>query len=467
MALRRLALIFMVGCTSAIEPSPVEQPPIDPWGSAALHPAVDLNPDPHIVEVNVEAVESSHTFPGMPATPVWTYIGTMPGPLIDANVGDELIVHFTNRLPEETTIHWHGMRVPNDMDGVMGVTPATMPGETRDYRFTIKDAGLFWFHPHFRSDEQVNKGLYGVIRVRGPSEPVVDHEGVVVLDDIGLLKNGTIPTYLDDESKMMGRGGDRLLFNGVVHAAPTWRAGAIERLRFVNAANGRFFLLRLEGSSFRVIGTDGGLIPHPYDTERILVPPGKRIDVLVIPHGAPGTTTVLWNDPYDRGHDSGQDAASPVATFTISTDAPIEGRQLPGSFPALERLPDGDTDHVIELNEQLSAEGETLFTINGQTMMDVPPIDIPFGDIRRFEVKNLSEMDHPFHLHGFFFQVLARNGVALGNDALANEDTVVVPAKSSFRFVARFDETGSWPYHCHILEHAEAGMMGLIKVGSQ
>ncbi len=453
--------VTFAGCSG---PASVPTEGADPWGDLAPRVARDNNPAPRVVEVTLEAGLSTHPFAGFPATPVWSYNGSVPGPLLEANVGDELVVHFTNRLPRPTTIHWHGVRVPNAMDGVMGITPETPPGGSFDYRFALKDAGLFWFHPHVESDVQVNNGLYGVLRVRGAEEPKVDHEGVVVLDDLGLLPDGTIPTVLDDNAKMMGRGGDILLFNG--RRAPTvpWRAGALERLRFVNAANGRFFNLRLEGYVFRVIGSDGGLLTESYDTERILIPPGKRFDVVVIPKGAPGAKTVLWNDPYDRGHEGGHEPSLAVATFEIASATPLTGRVLPTVHAALERLPGGPIDRTIALDEALDAAGDVTFTINGKSGADVPVIAEHLGAVRRYEVKNLSDMDHPFHLHGFFFQVQSRDGVPQPPNFVSNEDTIVVPAHASAVIAIRFDEPGMWPYHCHILEHAEYGMMGMIDV---
>jgi FtsP/CotA-like multicopper oxidase with cupredoxin domain len=131
----------------------------------------DENPDPQIVEVSLEARAGLQEYTGASAAPVWTYNGTVPGPLIEASAGDELVVHFQNSLPEDTTIHWHGVRVPAAMDGTLAVQAPITPGSTFEYRFQLKDPGLFWFHPHIRSDVQVEKGLHGVIRVRGDRRP--------------------------------------------------------------------------------------------------------------------------------------------------------------------------------------------------------------------------------------------------------------------------------------------------------
>ena len=433
--------------------------PTDPW---SLAPVVDENADPNVIELHLEAAETTKQFPGAAApTPVWAYNGTIPGPLIDAKVGDTVIVHFKNSLPEGTTIHWHGVRVPATMDGSPATQSEIPPGGTFDYSFTLRDAGLFWFHPHVRSDVQVHKGLYGVIRVRGASDPQVDHEGFLVLDDLTLAADGTIPEYLDDMSKMMGREGNMLLVNG--NATPTlpMRAGGVERLRILNVANGRFFNLAIDGYTWHVVGTDGGLVPQPWDTPALLVAPGERYDVMLIPNSPPGQDLALMDLPYDRGHDSGSAPAMQVATLHMTHDAPLTARSLPVTSADVARLPVGAIDHTITLDEAIQ-NGNLVFTINGATYPNVPSIEAPLNALTHFEVVNKSEMDHPFHIHGVFFQLLSSNGVATAPERLANKDTIIVPQKSTIDLAARFEIPGTWMYHCHILEHAENGMMGMI-----
>jgi FtsP/CotA-like multicopper oxidase with cupredoxin domain len=440
-------------------------------GGAAAMPAAwvdpaaakDKNPDPTIVEIDVEAREATATFVPGKTTKVLAYNGTVPGPLIEANVGDKLIVHFKNSTPMETTIHWHGVRVPNAMDGVTTMQSPVKQGESFDYTFPLPDAGLYWFHPHMMSDVQLEHGLYGVIRVRGPNEPQADDERVVVLDDVMLDKDGQFPATIDSDTEMIGREGKVILVNGVPLPTLAWRAGALERLRLVSAANARFFNLSLAGYTFRVIGTDGGLIPKPYDTEKLLVAPAERYDVMLIPTGQPGDEVTLMDEPYDRGHDTGKEPVLPVAKLRISADAPLAGRALPTSFPDIERLPAAPADTTITFDEKY-VDGHPQFTVDGKTFPDVPPIAVANPSVHVFDLVNNAQMDHPFHLHGFFFQVLARSGVPVPDDALANKDTLVLPQKTTTRIVARFDRPGGWLYHCHILEHAERGMVGVIDV---
>ncbi len=454
-----LAALTLLGCGENISggPSP------DPWEAVELPRAKDLDPSPDVFELELEAGVGKARYVAAGTTPVWTYNGTSPGPLIELHVGDRLKAHFRNALPEETTIHWHGLRIPAAMDGTMAMQNPTQPGGTFEYEFVIKDPGLFWFHPHVRSDEQVEKGLYAPILVRGPNDPSADREVVWMLDDVALEADGSRPEYLDDESKMLGRHGDTLLVNGVVSPTVEVQAGELLRMRLVNAANGRFFNLAMSGQTFRVIGSDGGFLPKPYDTDRVLIAPGERYDVMLVVSAAPGEKLELTNEPYERGHGTGEDPPMRVATLRVSKQPALEGRVLPAAFPDIEALPAQPVDFPIVLNEAMVGADMT-FTVNGKAFPDVPTLSVPNGSLRVLGVSNESEMDHPFHLHGFFFQVLAKNGVPMGPEAPANKDTIIVPAKGSLDLIARFDEPGMWMYHCHILEHAEGGMAGLIQV---
>ena len=165
----------------------VAQP--DGWDDdLALNVPVDMNPDPDILEIELEAKVADIEFIPGHETPAWTYGGTVPGPLIRAKVGDRVIIHFTNHLPEATSIHWHGLRVPNGMDGVPGVTQEpVLPESEFLYEFTVNDAGTYWYHPHINSAAQVGWGMYGPIVVEDPADPPeFGDDLVLMLTDIGL-----------------------------------------------------------------------------------------------------------------------------------------------------------------------------------------------------------------------------------------------------------------------------------------
>ena len=455
-----VAAFLLLGCGSA-SPLNVIPEPSPEWPPLAT--VADEDPSDGTLAVRLEAAVATKTFAGTPPTNVWAYNGTVPGPLIDAAVGTELLVRFTNHLPEPTTIHWHGVRLPAPMDGTEAVQSPVQPGGTFEYRFVLQDRGLFWFHPHVRSDVQIERGLYGVIRVRGSDEPAADHQGVLVLDDVRVMADGTFPTYLDDNSKMLGRQGNVLLVNGKTMPTIPWRAGSIERLQIVNVANGRFFNLGLAGYTWHVIGTDGGFVSKPYNTEYLLIAPGERYDVMLIPKGAPQSEVTLITTPYDRGHHTDADPPLPLAKFRITDEAPLTPRDMPTSFAPLPPLPDGPIDETVVLGEGVQ-NGELGFTINGAMYPNVSPIAVAQGAIKRFEVVNDTEMDHPFHIHGVFFQNLATNGQPTAPDSIVAKDTIISPKMSTLKLVAHFEEPGAWMYHCHIPEHAEGGMMGEIHV---
>ena len=183
-----------------------------------LREAVDRNPDPHIVEIDLDArVAAVEIGPGI-RTEAWTYNGGLPGPLIRVRAGDRLIVHFTDHLPQPTTVHWHGIRVPIQMDGVPDVSqPAVPEGGAFTYDFVVPDAGLYWYHPHVMSAAQVGFGLYGALLVEDPDEQVnVPDETVLVLSDIGIDSRGQLdaPDSGGSIGMAFGREGSYVLVNG-------------------------------------------------------------------------------------------------------------------------------------------------------------------------------------------------------------------------------------------------------------
>jgi FtsP/CotA-like multicopper oxidase with cupredoxin domain len=273
-----------------------------------LTEATDVNPDPAVVEVNLTArVASVEVAEGKRVT-AWTYDGGLPGPLVRAHVGNRLIVHFTNTLPQPTTVHWHGVRVPIEMDGVPEISqPEVKTGESFTYDFVVRDAGLFWYHPHVMSAAQVGFGLYGALFVDHPDDGVgITDELTLVLSDIGFDKRGVLDAADSGGSAGMvfGREGSYLLVNGRVQPRVRARAGAPQRWRIVNAAKSRFFLLDMDGQPFVKIGSDGGLQERPEASDVLLVTPGERVDVIVAPTGRPGTSLTVRAMLYNRGYGS-------------------------------------------------------------------------------------------------------------------------------------------------------------------
>jgi FtsP/CotA-like multicopper oxidase with cupredoxin domain len=431
----------------------------------------DTNPDPAIVEVQLIAAPATHEYlPGKLAD-VWAFrdgarpgaVASIPGPMLEAKLGDKVIVHFRNELPDETTIHWHGLRVPNASDGTPFAQVPVPAGGSFDYEFTLIDAGMYWYHPHMRGDEQVEAGLYAPIVVHDGAAIDVAADRVFVLDDVKVEATGKLSEKIDNLDLMLGRMGNVVLINGRQHPTMQAAPGSRERWRFVNAANGRYFNLELAGYVFRVIGWDGGLVETPYETTMLLIAPGERYDVLVELAGQAGDMLELRTLHYDRGHNIPD--PGPIDLLAIELG---EASGTPAPLPA--RF--GDVDPIafdaatprrrFVLREDDTVPSMPIFTINDEAFPNITPVRGPSGRVEVWEIDNQAEMDHPFHLHGMSFQTLDAAGGL--NAPLGWKDTVNVPQQSVVRFVVRYGAPGRWMYHCHILEHAERGMMGELEV---
>jgi FtsP/CotA-like multicopper oxidase with cupredoxin domain len=451
---------------------PPPAPAVQPAGWAdglALAPATDINPDPRVVEVNIDAKLAPLSFsPGM-TTQAWTYNGGVPGPLIRVKQGDRLIVHFTNHLPEETTIHWHGLRIPVAMDGVPHESQAPVrPGESFVYDFVVPDVGLFWYHPHVRSSIQVGAGLYGALLVEDPAgEPAGFGDPLVLmLSDVSIDGQGQFlpPDTGGDVATLFGREGNVILVNGRSKPILGGRVNVRQRWRVVNAAKSRYFQLALDGSTFIRIGGDGGLLPTPVPVERPLLAPGERADLVVVPGGTPGTDVPLRWIAYDRGFGTAfMRPDETVLTMRLSPDAALPPGPLPGTHRTIEPLPlAGATPVELRLTESSDRKNFSL-GINGQPFGG-PPLQGRVGETQIWSVVNTIDWDHPFHLHGFFFQVLDDAGQP--RVPMEWKDTVNVPQHKTVKLAVRYDDRpGMWMFHCHILDHADAGMLGMLMLG--
>ena len=430
----------------------------------AIKPATDLNPDPHVLEINLEAKQVDlEILPGK-KTPVWTYNGQLPGPLLRAQVGDRVIVHFKNSLPVETTIHWHGLRVSNDMDGAPGVTqPPIAPGAEFRYEFTLKDAGTYWYHPHVDSAVQVGRGLYGPIVVEDPSDPkAFGDDLVLMLSDMSLDDDGQ-PLPDDNGGQfgnLFGREGSTLLVNGKVVPHLKVREGKQQRWRIVNAARARYFNLRLPNHRFVRLGGDNGLAARADDVYNVVVAPGERADAVFTPADSPGSRKVLQWVPFDRGYGStfNRPREDLLAIDTVDAQA-VTPETIPEQLRTIEPIDvAGATERKLAFTIALNGR-DVVMGFDGVPYEHVRPIEVRLGETDVWTLVNDTDFAHPFHLHGYFFQVL--------DDSRVPEwkDTVSVPSKSELKIAVKFDERpGMWMYHCHILDHAEAGMMGHLHV---
>lgn len=437
--------LILAGCSN--------DPELPPLPVIADFPVFeDINPDPHIVEVNLRAAGATLELKPFYSTDVLAYNGTLPGPLLEARAGDRIIVHFQNDLAEATTIHWHGLRIPSDQDGnpmVQGPVPA---GGSFTYDFKVPDPGTFWFHPHMGTIEQIDRGMYGAILVAEEKPPTFTAERLYVIDDIRLGSNGQIAPYAySGHDVMMGRLGNTLLTNGkVTPPSGTAPHGSIERWRIVNASTARVFEIAVDGASWRVIATDGGLLPTPYQTDKLMVAPGQRFELEVTYDQAAAAARLLSFDAY-----TDNPPAVPMANVNIAGEIAAKPPVYPQvTTPAL-------TDAALDKEIRLGANDQG-FTINGVVSETTSMMELTQGQPVRLTVLNDIGPYHPFHLHGQFFQILTRNDKPADEPGL--KDTVLLDAFEKVTLLTYFENPGMWMYHCHIPEHAEFGMMAHLMV---
>jgi FtsP/CotA-like multicopper oxidase with cupredoxin domain len=452
---------IVLGC------APPDETPVRELGELAS--AIDLDPDPNVVEVELVAeVATVELVPGT-CTEVWAYrdagdpdaVASIPGPRIDADLGDRLIVHLRNELPQGTTLHWHGLRVPEAMDGNPMVSGTVASGGSTTVDIELRDAGLHWYHPHVYADEQIQRGLQGPLVVRAPDEPSVATERVLVLDDIALDADGAIEIEANDDDIMFGRRGNVLLVNGAIPGVARARTGTIERWRLLNSSNGRFFVLTLSDLPLRVIGWDGGLLTEAYETRELTIAPGERYDVLVQLAAAPGDILELQTSAPspDPGEDGG-----PYTLVTFELDGPDAKAEMP-PLPSRTIEPlafDDAAPRRFALEHTQGASTGAVFTINGQRWPLNVPVHVDQDDVEAWDIVNLGEHRHPFHLHGMSFQVLSIDGVV--ERLLGWKDTVRIEPSGTTRIAVRYENPGMWMFHCTIPEHAERGMMGDLHV---
>src|SRR5690349_977894 len=331
--------------------------------------------DGSVVQVDLEAREVDWEFTTGRPTQAWGFSGQIPGPTIEARVGDVLEVRFTNRLPEPTTIHWHGLRIPAAMDGTDMVQHPVVPGETLTYRFKLRDAGTFGYHPHSNETVQLERGLYGAIVVRGPNEPELDAERVLVLDDVALDRKGEIkpPGWWIEQHD--GRQGSTRLINGRQEPELTIAAGQVERWRIVNASSARYVRLSIGGKPFTLIGTDGGLIDAPMAMSEVLLAPADRVELAVGPF-AEGEVLRIDALKYDR-KTIARARTEPFATLRVGSAAPSRAH-LPAKLRDIEPLAPKTSapTREVHLGEKMSLTHGVDFSINNEQHHRDKPVKV-------------------------------------------------------------------------------------------
>ena len=417
-----------------------------------------------------------------PETAVWTYNGVEPGSVLRIPQNAPFRVAVENGLPEDTTIHWHGIRLPNAMDGTPGLTqPPIKPGEAFTYAFTPPDAGTFLYHSHDDSLAQVGRGLAGALIVEEPEPPEVDRELLWVVQDWRLAHDAQIAPGFGNrmEASMSGRVGNTVTINGRVRDAISVRAGERVRLRIINAATARIMRLGFAGHRPVVIALDGQPCdPHEPAGGELLLGPAMRADVILDMSGTPGSRHAITDDFY-----SGQlaytlvelayDSAPPVRAHAPDASMRLSANPLPEPD-----LASPERHEVVVQGGMMSGMGMTgmamtrprgaNWAINGMSMTGdgqsgMPPLfTLPRGRTCMLSLKNETAWWHPMHLHGHSFRVLTRNGVAVPHREWG--DTVLLPPRQSAEVAFVADNPGDWMFHCHVTDHQMSGLMAVIRV---
>jgi FtsP/CotA-like multicopper oxidase with cupredoxin domain len=436
-----------------------------------------------------------------PETAVWSYNGAVPGPEIRVRQRERLRIAVENQLAEETTVHWHGLRVPNAMDGVPHLTQRPIaPGETFVYEFDVPDAGTYWYHPHQRSFEQVGRGLYGPLIVE-EAEPIkVDRDITWMLDDWRLLPDAQISNDFGNfmDASHNGRVGNTVTVNGRIPETFSVRAGERLRLRLINAANARIFGLEFQDHRPIVIALDGQPIAlHEAAGGRIVLGPAMRADLVIDMTGRPGERFAVIDSFYSglkyRLLDLAYEEVAPLREHPLDPPMSLASNTMPEpELAAAERhdiafeggmmgrmMGGGGMDGGGGMGGMMrrgmmegmmggmmrGAQHSGVWAINGISMNEhaiTPFLSLPRDRSYVLAMHNNTAWHHPMHLHGHAFRVIAREGRATRYREW--QDTVLMAPHESVDIAFVADNPGEWMFHCHILEHQAAGMMGVIRI---
>ena len=427
---------------------------------------------------------------GQPHTSVWAYNTRVPGPVLSLRQGEPFRAIVRNGLAEGTTVHWHGIRLPNAMDGVPFLTQKPIaPNGTFTYAFTPPDAGTFWYHPHEHTAAEMGRGMAGALIVEEIEPPAFDRDLLWVLQDWELEPSGILLPGFDTfmQAAMAGRIGNVVTINGSRRTDVPLRAGERIRLRLVNACLARFMALRFAGHRVVVMALDGQPVTQPFAPAggRVLIAPAQRVDLLLDTVGDPGSRYQVTDDFYGG-------RLTYRLTELAYTNQPRLHPRLPAQPPILKPNPVPILDLRAPVRHRLTIVGgmmggmggggsmmggmgimadgkptstSAIWGIRGPHGMNdgmEPIFTIPVGRTALITLENQTRWWHPMHLHGYSFTVLSRNGVAARYPHL--RDTVVLRPNETVTFAFAADNPGNWMFHCHVIEHQATGLMTVIRV---
>ncbi|MCP1913816.1 FtsP/CotA-like multicopper oxidase with cupredoxin domain [Bradyrhizobium elkanii] len=418
--------------------------------------------------------------------PLWTFAdGAWPS-VIRLDLGDRLEATLDNRLPDDqsTSIHWHGIRLPNDQDGVPYlVQPPVQPGESFRYVFTPPDAGTYFFHTHCNTVEQLGRGLEGILIIDGDTTEPYDADMILLLRDwmIDLDAGEFMPFYTLRGAGRAGTYGRVRSVNGAINPEIPLPSAGDCRLRLINSDPTRIMQIAIDGADAAVIAIDG-IAVQPFALSVAYMGPATRIDLAVRAPGEGRMARLI-----DRASDTPVELAHFVASGSARRTSAFDPAPLRASC-----IPNPDLNNAVRLRfvfnageaAQLlaaaldDATGTTLgslclsqrifWTINGRAWPErdhsrLPP---PLAVLKRghsyvFELENKSSFMHPIHIHGHTFSFIRSNKQR--RPAHHTDTLLLLPQENAeVAFVA--DNPGVWMLHCHVIEHQESGMMGYFGV---
>ena len=444
---------------------------------------------------------------------MYGYNQQYPGPLIRVSRGATIVVVFRNGITEPTTVHWHGLRLDNRFDGIAGLTQAPVGAdESFTYEVSFPDAGLYWYHPHMREDMQQDLGLYGNMVVAPEQDDYyspVNHEEILILDDLLIDGQGLIPWGLESPTHaLMGRFGNVMLANGVTDHTFAVPRGSVVRFYLTNAANARTFNVTFDGAPIKVVASDLSRFEREVAVESVPIAPAERymVDVRFTEARTYAVTNAIQAINHFRGEfyphvdtlatvTVTEDAVAPdyAASFaTLRTNADVTG-DIDALRHHFDRAPDKTLSLTVRVENlpvpiMIAMEIDTLYVppmewndampmmnwlstgsqvtwvmreeATGRENMDIQ-WDFTIGDVVKVRIfndpKSFHPMNHPIHVHGQRFLVLAMDGIRSTN--LVWKDTAVLPVGSTMDLLIEMSNPGDWMAHCHIAEHLSAGMM--------
>jgi blue copper oxidase len=463
--------VLIISCTAAI--APADPKPTDVTGvqNKLFIPPIqeDEDPGPTNARLRLTAQESTKTFLQDKKTKTYGYNGDYLGPTIRVKKGELVGVKVLNNLTDETTVHWHGLLVEGQMDG--GPQQIILPRNEWNPNFVINQpAATLWYHAHpvHMTGSQVYRGLAGLFIIDDEESEglnLPDDYGVndipLIIQDRRFAEDGTLIYKTSMDDIMQGMLGDTILVNGTVN--PVLEVATVKtRFRLLNGANARTFDLKLsDETGFVQIASDGGLLESPVEMKSLILAPGERAEV------------VIDFSTYSEGDMvSLQSPGFNIIDFRV-TRKEDDNSVVPKKLAVIPKIPGSAS--VKTRSFELMGMGP-MVSINGR-QMDMTRIDeiVKHGGTEIWEIRNLTmgmgpmmgmqeEMGHTFHYHGVQFQVLSRDGRQPPLNERGWKDTILVNPNETVKVIARFDYKGLYMYHCHILEHEDAGMMGQFEV---